>query len=690
MGNEAEKKTIKQIQTYHFEIPPYQRLYAWGETEINTLLDDMKNACELDKKDACELDKKDEKVENKKEYFIGNITTSKKIENGQEIYVLIDGQQRLTTLWFIGFYLASKGCGEWDKFIMIGNKLRIAMPIRDSEENALKALARKILQKQIKEKLAESLKTKDKDIDEKMKNIIGAFECIESWFKNIEKIKENEIKDFAEYIYMKVCFVFVTLADNTDLNRFFVRMNNRGKQLEKHEILKARILQKIDKNEQEKYAKIWDLCSDMNKYIFQSANDRQILEKDNKDDDKPNRIESMIDFSTFLLHCYKLHNNNNEVPILKDNLLKNVKLDNLNCKNFIKDMLYYRVLFDYFVIKNDTDIKQGNTFKIRRLQSYKSKNNKKYYRLPDDGESATDNSPLKTLATIQNYLRVARRGANQNYHHWLTPFLKFLSEKVNIGGKIIAWGNFDNFNKIAEYFDSKNDSNNESDMVSFLENLDTKLATHQLGENNEKGLLDIANLILKDLKTDLNDNEQKSVDDFSRLKIWDFLNKGTATPHYWFYRLEYYLWKNGVKNDDNLQIGGKKFSNIREKFYFRNLNSVEHIHPQSVDGWGKDNEIREIDKFGNLALLSVSFNSSLNDNAGQEKYTKLLAKVQKDEVESLKLWLVYAKNYDKEKESWEWDKDKAKAHQNQMLKILKESLGLNPNDSQDSCESQGK
>ena len=121
MGNEAEKKTIKQIQTYHFEIPPYQRLYAWGETEINTLLDDMKNACELDKKDACELDKKDEKVENKKEYFIGNITTSKKIENGQEIYVLIDGQQRLTTLWFIGFYLASKGCGEWDKFIMIGN-----------------------------------------------------------------------------------------------------------------------------------------------------------------------------------------------------------------------------------------------------------------------------------------------------------------------------------------------------------------------------------------------------------------------------------------------------------------------------------------------------------------------------------------------------------------------------------------
>ena len=32
----------------------------------------------------------------------------------------------------------------------------------------------------------------------------------------------------------------------------------------------------------EKYAKIWDLCSDMDKYIFQSKSDRDIL--DSSDD----------------------------------------------------------------------------------------------------------------------------------------------------------------------------------------------------------------------------------------------------------------------------------------------------------------------------------------------------------------------------------------------------------------------
>lgn len=135
------------------------------------------------------------------------------------------------------------------------------------------------------------------------------------------------------------------------------------------------------------------------------------------------------------------------------------------------------------------------------------------------------------------------------------------------------------------------------------------------------------------------------------------------------------MWKNGVKNVDNPKIGGKNFSEIRKNFYFRNLNSIEHIYPQSVDGWGKDNEMREIDKFGNLALLSVGFNSSLNDNAGQEKYTKLLAKVQKDEVESLKLWLVYANYYDKESETWSWNKDNVQEHQNEMIDILIESLG---------------
>lgn len=109
-GNMAEVKHICDFRKNElFEIPPYQRLYEWKKEQIETLLDDMKKAFD----------------ESKENYFISNITTSIKSENEQKIYVLIDGQQRLTTLWFIGFYLANRECEcsndkqkVWQNFIL--------------------------------------------------------------------------------------------------------------------------------------------------------------------------------------------------------------------------------------------------------------------------------------------------------------------------------------------------------------------------------------------------------------------------------------------------------------------------------------------------------------------------------------------------------------------------------------------
>lgn len=702
-NNNAKRATIAEIQDKFFEIPPYQRLYEWESAQIEELLNDIQKAFETNKE---------------KEYFIGNITTSKKVENKKEIYVLIDGQQRLTTLWFIGFYLASRGCDSWKDFILQGENLRIAMPIRDNEKNALEKLAKEI-QGEIKPNENGELNLCSHLPNDIHKKIISAFDCIEKWFNakfgkyenNKLAIDSIQLNRFVDFIYNQVCFVFVALAEKTDLNRFFVRMNNRGKQLEKHEILKARILQKIDKNEQEKYAKIWNLCSDMDKYIFQSASDRKMLDssdesgekwnidkiikeydntktKDkNANDDSPSKVESIIDFPTFLLHCYKLwatkkcKDKIDKITITKDKLLDifekndNAKWDSESCKWFIIDMLYYRVLFDYFVIKNDTNIKQGNAFRIRRLESYKSRQNT-YYRLPDDNKSVSDNSPLKALATLQNYLRVARQGEKQNYHHWLTPFLQKLYEAKLINYdwlKIESW----NPDEICKVFESKDESK-QNELVSFLENLDIKLAMVQLNKTNENDLLGTTNEILQGLNKVKEPNDLDSVN-------WDFLNKGTATPHYWFYRLEYYLWKNGVENDENLQIGGKNFSDIRKNFYFRNLNSIEHIQPQSKaeeNDWqihDKDTQNQKIDCFGNLALVSVGFNSTLNNQSGDDKRLDLQKKINKDDVESLKLWLVYAQYI---KDSDKWTYEDSQTHQESMIEILKESL--KSQDSQDS------
>ena len=79
--NKAKSFNIQQIvkEGVLLEIPPYQRLYEWEKEQIETLLEDVKKA----------------QGEGKKVYFIGNVVASKEGER----YILIDGQQRLTTLF---------------------------------------------------------------------------------------------------------------------------------------------------------------------------------------------------------------------------------------------------------------------------------------------------------------------------------------------------------------------------------------------------------------------------------------------------------------------------------------------------------------------------------------------------------------------------------------------------------------
>ncbi|HEC1788757.1 TPA: DUF262 domain-containing protein, partial [Campylobacter lari] len=96
MSNKAKIENISGVKDIFFEIPPYQRLYEWNKEQIQTLLNDIKTKFDENKKDE--------------NYFIGNVVVSKKsVKKDQKDdvkYLLIDGQQRLTTLFLIGFYLS--------------------------------------------------------------------------------------------------------------------------------------------------------------------------------------------------------------------------------------------------------------------------------------------------------------------------------------------------------------------------------------------------------------------------------------------------------------------------------------------------------------------------------------------------------------------------------------------------------
>ncbi|HED8068423.1 TPA: DUF262 domain-containing protein [Campylobacter lari] len=692
--NQASVISIENIvkkQSIFFEIPPYQRLYEWDKEQIQTLLNDIKTKFDENKN---------------KEYFIGNVVVSKKsVKNDQKVdvkHLLIDGQQRLTTLFLIGFYLSYKNCDNWQNFIINDNKLRISMPIREKEEEVLKEFAKFCEGGERKNDIfLQEIKKFPQDI---CQNIPQALETIVNWFK--ENIKENtnefsdEFSEFSKFIYSNVKFVFVELAENTDLNRFFIRMNNRGKQLEKHEILKARLLSKFNDEDESKrtlYAHIWDICSQMDNYIFQKASDRKIssikesdendnsidkiiqfeesFKKPNQDEEEQEKFKSIVDFPTFLLHVYKLtfleekqnENNDKNFTIDKNKLLEIIKIEEKeSTKTFMENLLIYRILFDYFVIKGQDD--EENSYKIRRLTK-NTKNNT--YSISEDS------NVMPELAMVQNYLRVARSGMSNNHHHWLTPFLKFLDKEINLNFSFDGLNDDENIiNKIQikdninfDDFITKDKNYFQKNTISFLENLDTALAKEQLQDK--------VNEILQDSQK--KDDENFQIDNFFK-KEKCILDQGTATPHYWFYRLEYYLWKyskmeysleNNVKLKE-IKLDNKTFDYVASSFYFRNLNSIEHVQAQSkAQEWKNDKD--KIDNFGNLALISSSFNSSLNNQDVPSKYRDFQKRYvdNKKAVISLKLWLIYALS---EKDQSKWTFGNAQTHKEQMLEILKKSF----------------
>ena len=146
------------------------------------------------------------------------------------------------------------------------------------------------------------------------------------------------------------------------------------------------------------------------------------------------------------------------------------------------------------------------------------------------------------------------------------------------------------------------------------------------------------------------------------------LDKGTKVAHYWFYRLEYLLWK----NFDNY-FKGDRYQIVKERYYLTRLNSIEHIQPQSKrneNGFNED----AIHNFGNLALISGGKNSSLSGQIVVKKKVDIQDWINgKQRAQSLKMILAL----DSVSIEDPWDFEKAKNHGDKMKKLLFKDLENN-------------
>jgi hypothetical protein len=76
---------LLSLGTPQFEVPPFQRTYSWGADEINQLIDDV-------------FGESPELPDNELPYFLGSIVLATKEDGASGPDLILDGQQRLTTL----------------------------------------------------------------------------------------------------------------------------------------------------------------------------------------------------------------------------------------------------------------------------------------------------------------------------------------------------------------------------------------------------------------------------------------------------------------------------------------------------------------------------------------------------------------------------------------------------------------
>lgn len=620
-----DKHTLFDTEA-HYVIPRYQRAYAWEDKEIVQLIDDINDSTG--------------------DYYIGSLVVAKvkgKVKGKVETYEVVDGQQRLTTLYLLLHYLVSYGGLEGE----VGKTL--SFDCRPNSNYTLTHIQGLLLDRN-------SLADNEDRLEQ---SIMNGLKVIDQKFTTGDAI---DVADFIERL-KSVILYRIEVPEHTDLNRYFEIMNTRGEQLEQHDILKAQLMGYLSNRcEQEFFARVWDACSDMTGYvqmhfakeerekIFGSGwnnepsddwNDYKVcLAMEQGEDHKVSimsiiepsfevevsdsklegdktkiRFESIIGFPHFLLHVLRVFLSVEGVSMDKEKELGSLLDDKCLLEDFdrtieygqigatsIKDekeefarkfiliLLHARFLFDQFIIKREyAGDDQDGRWSLKELCTSGAWSAKKPYyantRLRYENEWEKTYAPRnKECLMIQSALRVSY--TSPKVMHWITELLVWL---------------FDN-----------------------------KTVLPKLSDEAER-------IAAEAVQTFLKAGEYKL---------------GVQTPHVVFNYLDYLLWK---KNKEKY-----------EDFVFEFRNSVEHWYPQhppkdTIEIWDR------VDTFGNLCIISRSVNSKFSNLPPESKMQTFERMVQRS---SLKLRIM-GNIIKKGGGNQDWVKHACQEHEEEMLELLK-------------------
>ena len=560
-----------------YAIPLYQRNFAWTYDEIEQLLNDVADAFQ---------ENRDNYYNN---YYIGTLV----VNNENDIFKIIDGQQRTTALNLIA--LALKHEFGFDRL----KAVNLTFPARKkSNENIQKLFT--------KQEISEG------DENELTRGYGHAKDAL----KKVLEERQLDPQSFVDYLLENVIIFRSILPEDLDLNLYFERFNSRGEQLEAHEILKAQMMSKFGEDQEmaQKFARIWEACAEFDKpvasqfkmrrkraddfqererifgwhftnYSFHNIyNDidfhqnerrklsdilgKKITEKNIEVDKDFGDYTTVIDFPTFLLHVLAIAEGKktDEIQLDDKKLLALFDIKNKDKTwviEFSEFLLRIKHIFDNYIVRNsntDSSSRNKDEWFLQKGTYYEYQPNgkaKEHYIVEERFTKNTfsDSEINQNIILLQSMFAVTFT-ANRD-SRWLYEILQFL------------------FNRIEEL----NQAEFAGSFKNFLEKMAVRYAEERLF------------------------TEDKSIKTYGEI------------PVYAFNFVDYVLWKNREELKKDYDI---KF----EDFKFAYRRSIEHWFPQHPNS---DEIVEKMDdkflhSFGNLCIITDSQNSKFGNLVPSAKY----------------------------------------------------------------------
>ena len=231
--------------SYRFQVPDYQRPYAWTTEQTSELLDDLLYAMG-----------QVENVSDASPYFLGSIVIIETDRQPQS-YV-VDGQQRITTLTILFCVLrelaAESNRSAIDKYVYAPGAIFAGIPghfrltVRDLDKGFFQD---NIQQMGSLSHFVESSHGKLSDSQTRM------LENTSYLWKSVSKFDEKRRNSLMQFLVQRCYLVVVSTSDRNSAYRIFSVLNDRGLDLSPTDILKADIIGAL-KEEQTTYTKKWE------------------------------------------------------------------------------------------------------------------------------------------------------------------------------------------------------------------------------------------------------------------------------------------------------------------------------------------------------------------------------------------------------------------------------------------------